>query len=276
MPELPEVESARRRLEPAMALARFDLVVARRPDLRIPFPSDFSRRLTGQTVRSLTRRAKYLLAHLSSNETLLMHLGMSGSFRIHRVGGDDCNAERDRRHDHVVFQMSSGAIVIFNDPRRFGFMDLVPARLLADHPALSALGPEPLSAEFDARVLAQACRGKTTSLKVTLLDQRVVAGLGNIYAAEALHRAGLSPQRRASTIATPSGLPRPSADRLAAAIKQVLTAAVDRVSRGGYRSSRFRVYDREGEPCRRTGCGGTIKRRSQAGRSTFFCPVCQK
>jgi formamidopyrimidine-DNA glycosylase len=277
LPELPEVESVRRRLEPVMALARFDLVVARRPDLRIPFPSEFSRRLTGQTVRSLTRRAKYLLADLSSDETLLMHLGMSGSFRIHRVGGDDDgNVERDGRHDHVVFQMSSGAIVIFNDPRRFGFMDLVPAALLANHPALSALGPEPLSAQFDAPVLAQACRGKTTSLKVTLLDQRVVAGLGNIYAAEALHRAGLSPQRRASTIATPSGLPRPSAYRLATAIKQVLNAAIDRVSRGGYRSSRFRVYDREGEACRRTGCRGTIKRRTQAGRSTFFCPVCQK
>lgn len=264
-----------------MAGARFEHVVAHRPDLRVPFPRNFSARLTGQTVRTLSRRAKYLLADLSSDETLLMHLGMSGSFRV-SVGDDGDDQADDRvqigggRHDHVVFQMSSGAIVTFNDPRRFGFMDLVPAGQLASHPALSALGPEPLSAEFGAAALARACRGKKTSLKVTLLDQRVVAGLGNIYVVEALHRAGLSPHRQASTIATPSGLPRPTAVRLAAAIKQVLIEAIDRVSKGGYRSSRFRVYDREDEHCRRTGCRGTIKRRTQAGRSTFFCPVCQK
>jgi formamidopyrimidine-DNA glycosylase len=263
-----------------MAGARFEHVVAHRPDLRVPFPRNFSARLTGQTVRALSRRAKYLLADLSSDETLLMHLGMSGSFRVSVVDdGDDRSDDRVQigggRHDHVVFQMSSGAIVTFNDPRRFGFMDLVPAGQLASHPALSALGPEPLSAEFDAAALARACRGKKTSLKVTLLDQRVVAGLGNIYVVEALHRAGLSPQRQASTIATRSGLPRPTAVRLAAAIKQVLIEAIDRVSKGGYRSSRFRVYDREDERCRRTGCRGTIKRRTQAGRSTFFCPVCQ-
>jgi formamidopyrimidine-DNA glycosylase len=264
-----------------MTRARFEHVVAHRPDLRIPFPRNFSARLTGQTVLALTRRAKYLLAQLSSDETLLMHLGMSGSFRITAAdAGGDGSSDRVQvgggRHDHVVFQMSSGAIVTFNDPRRFGFMDLVPAGQLATHPALSVLGPEPLSAEFDASVLARACRGKQTSLKVTLLDQRVVAGLGNIYVVEALHRARLSPQRRASTIATPSGLPRPTAVALAAAIKQVLVEAIDRVAKGGYRASRFRVYDREGERCRRAGCGGTIKRRSQAGRSTFYCPVCQR
>jgi formamidopyrimidine-DNA glycosylase len=279
LPELPEVESVRRRLEPVMAGARFDAVVARRPDLRIPFPRSFSLRLTGQTVLALTRRGKYLLAELSSHETLLMHLGMSGSFDITL---DDDGRHTGRvpvgpgRHDHVVFHMSSGAIVTFNDPRRFGFMDLVRAGQLASHPALAALGPEPLSAEFDARALARACGRKKTSLKVALLDQRVVAGLGNIYAAEALHRAGLSPHRRASTIATRSGLPRPTAYRLAAAIKQVLIEAIDRISTAGYRSSRFRVYDREGERCRRVRCGGTIKRGTQAGRSTFYCPVCQK
>jgi formamidopyrimidine-DNA glycosylase len=284
LPELPEVESVRRRLDPVMTGARFEHVVARRPDLRIPFPKNFSRRLTGQTVRALTRRAKYLLAELSSDETLLMHLGMSGSFRVDPAGAGDAADGRagDRvqvgggRHDHVVFQMSSGTIVTFNDPRRFGFMDLVPAGQLASHPALSVLGPEPLSAAFDAVALARACQGKKTSLKVTLLDQRVVAGLGNIYVVEALHRAGLSPQRQASTIATASGLPRPTAFRLAAEIKKVLLEAIDRVSRGGYRASRFRVYDREDERCRRAGCAGTIKRRTQAGRSTFYCPVCQK
>jgi formamidopyrimidine-DNA glycosylase len=174
--------------------------------------------------------------------------------------------------------MSSGAIVTFNDTRRFGFMDLVPAGQLASYPALSALGPEPLSAGFDAAALAHACKGKKTSLKAALLDQRVVAGLGNIYVSEALYVAGLSPQRRASTIATPSGLPRESARRLTAAIKQVLNEAIARASAGAapYRGSRFRVYDREGERCRRPRCTGIIKRRTQAGRSTFFCPVCQR
>jgi formamidopyrimidine-DNA glycosylase len=172
--------------------------------------------------------------------------------------------------------MSSGAVVTFTDPRRFGFMDLIATDSLPAHPVLAALGPEPLSNEFDALTLARACRGKRTTLKAALLDQRVVAGLGNIYASEALHLAGLSPRRLASTIATPSGAPRASATRLAAAIKRVLTDAIERQSRGEYRSSRFRVYDREAEPCRRGRCRGTIRRRTQAGRSTFFCPVCQR
>ena len=164
----------------------------------------------------------------------------------------------------------------FNDPRRFGFMDLVTADSLAAHPALSTLGPEPLSNEFDAFTLALACKGKKTSLKVALLDQRVVSGLGNIYASEALHVARLSPTRTASTIATASGLPRASAHRFAGAIKQVLTEAIVRRSKKVYRSSRFRVYDREAEPCLRPRCGGIIRRRTQAGRSTFFCPRCQR
>jgi formamidopyrimidine-DNA glycosylase len=243
----------------------------------------------------------------------VMHLGMSGWFRVDRADGeraDGDHADADRgdagrvddgriddgrdedgpsaamllvanAHDHVLFRMSSGAVVTFNDPRRFGSMELVPAGEMAHHPALGKLGPEPLSPEFDAFALARACKGKSVSLKVALLDQRVAAGLGNIYAAEALHRARLSPRRAASTIATPTGLPRDSAHRLAAAIKRVLTTAIDRVAAenapgGEYRSSRFRVYDREGAKCPTTGCGGTIRRVDQAGRSTFYCPRCQR
>jgi formamidopyrimidine-DNA glycosylase len=252
-----------------MSGARVEDVDLRRPDLRAPFPPDFRARLIGQTVVALTRRGKYLLATLSSGETLVMHLGMSGSFRI------DSPAEADR-HDHVVFHMSSAAVVTFNDPRRFGFMDLLTRDAIARHPVLSRLGLEPLSPQFDATALALACRGKKTSLKAALLDQRVVAGLGNIYASEALHVAGLSPGRRASTIATPAGAPREAAHRLSAAIKRVLTSAIERVSNPSYRSSRFRVYDREGKRCPRPRCGGTIRRRTQSGRSTFYCPVCQR
>lgn len=255
-----------------MTGARFVDVVLRRRDLRTPFPPRFAARLTGTTVLSVSRRAKYLVVPLSSDETLVMHLGMSGSFRVQRDGAGGSTIP----HDHVVFHMSTRTVVTFNDPRRFGFMDLVPAAALPAHPALSALGPEPLSREFDGYALARACRGKKTSLKAALLDQRVVAGLGNIYVSEALHRAGLSPLRQASTIATRSGQPRPAADRLAAAIKAVLNEAVARVSNKAHRRSRFRVYDREADPCRRGRCTGTIRRRTQAGRSTFFCPVCQR
>jgi formamidopyrimidine-DNA glycosylase len=272
MPELPEVEAERRRLEPVMARKRFLRVIVRRPDLRTPFPHRFAARLAGKTVLAVRRRAKYLLLPLSSGETLVMHLGMSGSFEIDVKRPDP----EDARHDHVVFRMSSGAVVTFNDPRRFGLMDLLDAEALSAHPVLSRLGPEPLSAEFTAAALARACKGKKTPLKAALLDQRVVAGLGNIYAAEALHRAGLSPERQASTIATSSGAPREAARRLAAAIKDVLSDAVERQSRAVYRSARFRVYDREGQPCRRGQCRGTIERRTQAGRSTFFCPRCQR
>ena len=253
--------------------ARFTAVITRRRNLRFPLPKRFRERLIGQNVLAVERRAKYLVLPLSSDETLLMHLGMSGSFRVDQAAGGTPSVA----HDHVVFQMSSDAVVTFNDPRRFGFMDLVPASAIAAHPVWSALGPEPLSAEFDGTALARACKGKRTSLKVALLDQRVVAGLGNIYASEALHVAGLSPSRQASTIATASGLPRPAANRLATAIKAVLTEAIERQSAArAYRSSRFRVYDRESEQCRRRGCGGSIRRRTQAGRSTFFCPRCQR
>lgn len=281
MPELPEVEAERRRLEPFLTNARIRNVDVRRPDLRAPFPRAFRNRLVGRAVQSLDRRAKYLLATLSSGETLIVHLGMSGSFRVDPPDRAAARrhaaraAARADRHDHVVFSMSSGAVITFNDPRRFGLMLLLTPAELAGHPVLSRLGLEPLSSEFGALTLARACRGRRTSLKVALLDQRIVAGLGNIYASEALHLARLSPFRRASTIATRSGAPRDAAHRLAAAIKQVLTKAINRES-GAYRGARFRVYDREGERCPRRGCGGIIRRRTQAGRSTFYCPVCQR
>jgi formamidopyrimidine-DNA glycosylase len=276
MPELPEVETVRRQLAPVVVGARIQKLELRRPDLRAPFPKRFAARVAGRTVVRLERRAKYLLAQLSSGETLIMHLGMSGSFKIEPpVADGDAVTGRDR-HDHVVFHLASGATVIFNDPRRFGVMDLLAADALPSHPTLGALGPEPLSPDFDGAALARACARRKTSLKVALLDQRVVAGLGNIYVSEALHVAGLSPERLAMTIATPAGAPRPTAIRLAAAIKQVLEEAIARASGKRYRSSRFRVYDREGARCRRRGCGGQIRRKTQAGRSTFSCGVCQK
>jgi formamidopyrimidine-DNA glycosylase len=293
MPELPEVETVRRGLQPVMEGARFDDVLARRPDLRFPLPKNFAARLKGKVVRGLGRRAKYLLADLSSDEVLLMHLGMSGSFHVNK--GEDGNTpgefhhERSKHtnHDHIVFLMSSGATVTFNDPRRFGFMKLVARKDLDDEPMLKSLGPEPLGNAFNAAMLARACRGKKTSLKAALSDQRVVAGLGNIYVCEALHRARISPKRMASTIASKSGEPNERAERLVEAIKAVLQEAINqggsslrdhRQTDGdlGYFQHHFRVYDREGQKCVTPGCKGTVKRVVQTGRSTFFCPVCQK
>ena len=262
-----------------MVRARIEAVDLRRPDLRRPFPRHFVERLTGKTVTALDRRAKYLVATLSSAETLLMHLGMSGSFRVVRTRSEAPTRRRTallNPHDHVVFHMSSGRDVIFNDPRRFGIMELVPAGKLDRHSALRRLGPEPLAKDFGGAAIARACHRKKTSLKAALMDQRVVAGLGNIYVSEALHIAGLSPRRRASTLATPSGAPREAAHRLAAAIKRVLEDAIARQSGSRYRDTRFLVYDREGERCLKPRCSGTIRRRVQAGRSTFYCPVCQR
>ena len=279
MPELPEVEAVRRRLSPVLRNAHVTSVLLRRPDLRRPFPADFATRVRGTTVRRLTRRGTYLLAELSSGETLVIHLGMSGSFRVDaRARGRPRQLSpglEPQAHDHVVFERSSGAIVTFNDPRRFGIMDLVPSREFKDHASLGELGPEPLSPSFDAAALARACSGKRTALKVALLDQRVVAGLGNIYASEALHLARLSPKRRAGTIASATGAPRDSARRLAAAIKSVLLRAIERRS-GRYRGGRFRVYERDGLACPTRGCTGMIARITQAGRSTFYCRVCQR
>lgn len=293
MPELPEVETVRRGLQPVMEGARFVRVEARRPDLRRPLPKDFAKRLEGKTVIGLGRRAKYLLADLSSGEVLLMHLGMSGSFRVADEGGEAMPGEfhhprsDDRAHDHVVFHMSSGARITFNDPRRFGLMLLVPRAELAEHPLMREVGPEPLGNEFSPSLLAAACHGKKTSLKAALSDQKVVAGLGNIYVCEALHRARLSPKRMASTIATRTGAPNERAEQLVDAIKAVLGDAIKaggsslrdhRRTDGelGYFQHHFRVYDREGQPCVTPGCKGTVKRIVQGGRSTFFCPVCQK
>jgi formamidopyrimidine-DNA glycosylase len=279
VPELPEVERVRRSLAAAMTGARFERVVLNRGDLRRPFPAGFAGRLRRQTVRTLTRRGKYLLAELDSGDTLLMHLGMSGWFRVEpasRWRSRDPDADLENRHDHVIFTMSSGMMVIFNDPRRFGVMDLVPAARLPRHGSLGRLGPEPLSRAFDARGLAARCAARRVTLKAALLDQHVVAGIGNIYASEALHAARLSPFRLASTLATVGGAPREAAVRLTAAIKAVLRRAIALKESERYGASRFRVYDREGERCPTPGCRGTIARAWQAGRSTFYCPICQR
>ena len=270
VPELPEVEAVRRELEPRLSGARIVGVLLRRPDLRRPFPRDFERRLRGATVHRLARRGKYLLADLSSGETLVMHLGMSGAFRVH-----DADAAPEP-HDHVVFALESGVQVSFNDPRRFGIMDLVPSTDLDRRPPLAAMGLEPLSAEFNGAALARACARRRTSIKVALLDQEVVAGLGNIYASEALSLARLSPRQPASNIATSAGRPRKSAHALAAAIKAVLLRAIARQTGRRYRGATFRVYDRAGERCPNRGCPGTIRRITQAGRSTYYCPRCQR
>lgn len=272
VPELPEVESVRQMLEPAMRGARFRRVIVNRPNLRIPFPDRFIERLRGSTVEAVSRRGKYLIVTLSSAETLIMHLGMSGWFHVSAIGDRSRAADP---HDHVAFVMSSGQRVVFNDPRRFGFMDLAAAGQADAYPSLRAMGPEPLSPEFDAAALARACRGKRIAIKVALLDQRVVAGLGNIYASEALHHARLSPKKKASTMALRSGEPSRAAVQLAKSIKAVLMSAIRR-RESPYRSARFRVYERAGQPCLRNGCSGTIARFTQAGRSTFYCPVCQR
>ncbi len=264
-----------------MVGARFEHVFLMRRNLRRAFPRGLVTRLEGSTLLALTRRGKYLLAALSSGHTVLIHLGMSGSFRIERrlrVTGDgfDPDSGEPERHDHVIFHMSSGATVFFNDPRRFGSVGLAQTTRLTTHASMRGLGPEPLEASFDAAVLAAACADRTAPIKVALLDQRVVAGVGNIYASEALHRAGVSPRRSASRLTSSSGRPSESAARLVVAIKEVLNEAIDRAEGRTYRSSRFRVYEREGEPCVKKGCAGTITRMAQAGRSTFYCPRCQR
>lgn len=259
-------------LEPAMHGAKFRRVIVNRPNLRIPFPHQFADRLRGSRVEAVQRRGKYLVVALSSGETLIMHLGMSGWFHVAPIGDRTRDADP---HDHVVFVMSSGQSVVFNDPRRFGFMDLALAGEAEAYPSLKAMGPEPLSVEFNAASLARSCRGKKASIKVTLLDQGVVGGLGNIYASESLHHAKLSPLRPASVIATASGAPRKSAQQLTASIKAVLTGAIRRAE-SPYRAGRFRVYERQGERCLRPGCSGVIRQITQGARSTYYCPRCQK
>jgi formamidopyrimidine-DNA glycosylase len=293
MPELPEVETVRRGLQPAMEGSKIVKAEARRKDLRFPFQKDFIARLEGQTVTGLGRRAKYLMADLTSGDVLLMHLGMSGSFRVTNDGQAKAPGQfhhprsEDRAHDHVVFHMSSGSAVIFNDPRRFGYMKIIARKALEDEPLLKGLGPEPLGNEFDAAMLAHSCAGKKTSLKAALLDQRVVAGLGNIYVCEALFRSHLSPKRLASTLADKKKAPTDHARRLVTSIHAVLNQAIKaggsslrdhRQTSGelGYFQHSFQVYDREGEKCQSGGCGGIVRRFTQNGRSTFWCPKCQK
>ena len=293
MPELPEVETVRRGLQPVMEGAKIVKAEARRKDLRFPFQKDFTARLQGQTVTGLGRRAKYLMADLGSGDVLLMHLGMSGSFRILEQSEAKTPGEfhhprgKDSAHDHVVFHMSSGADVVFNDPRRFGYMKIIARNALDDEPLLKGLGPEPLGNEFDAAMLARSCANKKTSLKAALLDQRVVAGLGNIYVCEALYRAQLSPRRLAATLATKKAGPTDHAKRLVNSIHSVLNQAIKaggssisdhRQTSGelGYFQHSFQVYDREGEICQTAGCSGIVRRFVQNGRSTFWCPKCQK
>ncbi|MDH3579549.1 MAG: bifunctional DNA-formamidopyrimidine glycosylase/DNA-(apurinic or apyrimidinic site) lyase [Hyphomicrobiales bacterium] len=294
MPELPEVETVRRGLEPVLAGAAFAEVVQRRKALRFPLPENFAQRLTGRRVERLERRAKYLLATLDNGEVLAMHLGMSGRFTIQRPGA---NAQRpgeflheaggSSAHDHVEFIMSNGVVVRYNDVRRFGFMALLPGDELATHKLFCALGPEPLGPAFTPQYLAQTLSNKRTSLKAALLDQRIVAGLGNIYVCEALHRARLSPRRQAGSLTTKSGRPGARASRLVPAIKGVLEDAIlaggstlrdYRAIDGalGYFQHSFAVYARLGQRCPRDGCKGIVSKIVQGGRSTFFCPQCQR
>jgi formamidopyrimidine-DNA glycosylase len=289
MPELPEVETVRRGLEPAMVGARFVAVDQRRPDLRFPFPERFAERLGGRRVEGLGRRAKYLLATLDDANVLVMHLGMSGSFRIDdgAVGRFHHTRDKNAAHDHVVFRLSNGATITYNDPRRFGFMQLVPGAELPSHPLFAAIGVEPLGNAFGGALLAQLFAEKSTSLKAALLDQSLIAGLGNIYVCEALHRAGLSPRRAAATLARRDGSATERAHLLAATIRQVLEEALAAGGSSlrdhqktdgslGYFQHSFRVYDREGAGCPTQGCGGVVRRIVQSGRSTFFCGKCQR
>lgn len=288
MPELPEVETVRRGLAERLEGRKLTRVVQRRPDLRQPFPPDFAARLTGRRIESISRRAKYLLWHLDDHSVLIMHLGMSGRITLHAGAGHAGAAPGGSgqtpgtgRHDHAVFEVDDGTVAVFNDQRRFGLITLTRAESLAEHPLLRDLGPEPMGNSFGPEALSGALAGRKTSIKVALLDQKVVAGVGNIYACEALFRAKISPRRTAATI------PGKRAQRLAQAIREVLGEAIeaggsslrdftDTNGELGYFQHRFAVYGRQGEPC--PSCGGPkgIQRIVQAARSTFFCPRCQR
>ncbi len=294
MPELPEVETVRRGLAPVMEGATILKVELRRPNLRFPFPDNFQTILEGQLITSLGRRAKYLLADLNGGEVIIMHLGMSGSFRteedkqmlkLHHA------VERNEKHDHVVLHLmcktGNKARVIYNDPRRFGFMLLSRREVLDEHPMFKDLGVEPVGNALDGAELARRVAGKSAPLKAALLDQRIIAGLGNIYVCEALWRCGLSPLRKSGTLALKSGKPTERANRLAIIIREVINEAIEAGGSSlkdhaqtdgslGYFQHRFAAYDREKEPCLKEKCGGTIKRIVQSGRSTFYCPKCQR
>jgi formamidopyrimidine-DNA glycosylase len=293
MPELPEVETVRRGLAPVLEGALIEEVEVRRPDLRVPFPPRFAARLRGRTITKLRRRAKFLIAELDDGNALVAHLGMSGSFRIAKqaaagepVAGDAFHHPRSRleAHDHVVFRLSNGSVVTFNDPRRFGLMDLVPIAELGESRHFKRLGVEPDAKSLDGPALAALMGQRKVALKVALCDQHLIAGLGNIYASEALWRARISPKRAARSLSGRGGADR--AARLAKGIHEVLAAAIKAGGSSlrdhaqvdgelGEFQHHFAVYDREGEKCLRED-GGTIRRIVQGGRSTFFCPVCQR
>ncbi|KIC49747.1 bifunctional DNA-formamidopyrimidine glycosylase/DNA-(apurinic or apyrimidinic site) lyase [Tateyamaria sp. ANG-S1] len=282
MPELPEVETVRRGLAPTMEGAVIAQADVNRPDLRWPFPVGMAERLSGQQVLGLRRRSKYILADLASGETLLIHLGMSGRML---VSGDPLGVfvhehPAPEKHDHVVLHMDNGARVTFNDPRRFGAMDLLETATAEQHKLLAVLGPEPLGNAFNEDHLIAAFKGKNTPVKSALLDQRIVAGLGNIYVCEALFRAGISPTRKAGRIS------KARVAALVPIIRDVLAEAIEaggsslrdfRQADGelGYFQHRFDVYGREGEPCRTPGCSQTVARIVQSGRSSFYCRSCQ-
>lgn len=281
MPELPEVETVRRGLTPAMQGQIIARLQVNRPDLRFPFPDRFIERVEGARITLMGRRAKFLVAELSTEDALIMHLGMSGRFTVDTEATADFhqNAGPNPAHDHVIFHMSNGATVTYNDPRRFGFMELWPMDQLDRYPRIEHLGPEPLSNQFNAAYLGDALRGKSAPIKSALLDQAIVAGLGNIYVCEALFRSGISPRRKAQSVAGKR------AERLAPAINEVIAEAIaaggssisDFASASGelgYFQKHFSVYDREGAPC--DACGSEIKRIVQSGRSSFFCSACQR
>ena len=297
MPELPEVETVRRGLAPVMEGGSIVRVEQRRGDLRFAFPPDFAVRLAGRQIISLGRRAKYLIADLDDGMVLVSHLGMSGSFRIEadeegslKPGVFHHARSKDDKHDHVVFHIdgpAGQARIIYNDPRRFGYMDLMARSGLAEHPWFRSLGVEPTGNSLDAGELACRLAGKTAPLKAALLDQRIIAGLGNIYVCEAMWRAGLSPVKPAGRLVTRTGRPRRELEVLTRAIRDVIEEAVaaggsslrDHIRTDGtlgYFQHGFSVYDREGKACPRPGCGDTVRRIVQSGRSTFYCPRCQK
>jgi len=294
MPELPEVETVMQGLKPVLEGRRILAVEQRRKDLRFPFPKNFAARLQGRRVETLSRRAKYILAAIEGGDTLLIHLGMTGRFTVFADGAArnlgefyfEEGAGKNGRglHDHIVFRLEGGTSVVYTDPRRFGMMDLFPGT--APHKLLKDIGVEPLGNEFGAGILVHAFAGKKAPLKAALLDQRIVAGLGNIYVCEALHRARLSPRRLAGTLVK-RGKPDPRLDELVRHIRAVLREAIAAGgstlndyarpdgSDGAFQH-RFAVYDHEGGLCATPGCAGTIKRIVQSGRSTFYCPSCQK
>jgi len=276
MPELPEVETVRRGLEKAMVGRRINQVVVRRSDLRRPLPQNFSDMLTGREITQLDRRAKYLLIYLDSGNVVLVHLGMSGRMVIEQGTEVEVPA---RKHEHIAFSVGNGTVVRFSDPRRFGLMDLTREEKLFNHPLLKSIGPEPLGEEFTATSLMNSLKGRKTTIKSALLDQRIVAGLGNIYVCEGLFIAGVSPRRITQNISISR------VERLVSTIKEVLRAAInaggstlqDHVTptgEMGYFQYNFKVYGREGKPCET--CMRPVKRIVQAGRSTFFCARCQR